>query len=39
MKDFPTRGYVTPMSSELKARLMAIINKDSNVIFVDFEKK
>jgi hypothetical protein len=39
MKDLPTRGYVTPMSDEQKARLMAIINKDSNVVFVDFTRK
>jgi len=39
MKDLPTRGYVTPMSDEQKARLKAMINKDSNVVFVDFARK
>ncbi|UYE98840.1 hypothetical protein XbC2_416 [Xanthomonas phage XbC2] len=39
MKDLPTRGYVTPMSDEQKARLLAMINKDSNVVFVDFTRK
>ena len=37
MKDKPGK-ISTPMSDELKARLIAMINPNSNVVFVDFKK-
>jgi hypothetical protein len=39
MKDLPARGYITPVSDEYKARLCAMINKNSNVVFVNFKRK
>ena len=36
MNPRPNSG--TKMSPEQKARLLAMINKDSNVLFVDFKK-
>lgn len=38
MKDMPTRGEVVGMSTEVIARLRCILNKDTNVVFVDFSK-
>lgn len=37
MKDKPG-NMGTPMSDEQKARLIAMINPNSNVVFVDFKK-
>ena len=38
MNSSPNKMY-TPFSDEQKARLLAMINPKSNVVFVDFKRK